>query len=116
MLKILFSCLGSSKSWLIMLIFLACSQGLKINSLKNENIKLKNESEKNYVLCLDLENKLKAQNILAKQAIQREQKAFKNESERREIIKNIKPAKPNKKEIIDHETRKKVIARLNRSL
>lgn len=116
MLKILFSCLGSSKSWLIMLIFLACSQGLKINTLKNENIKLKNESEKNYALCLDLENKLKAQSILAKQAIQREQKAFKNESERREIIKNIKPAKPSRKEIIDHETRKKVIARLNRSL
>lgn len=116
MLKILFSCLGSSKSWLIMLIFLALSQGLKINSLKNENIKLKNESEKNYALCLDLENKLKAQNILAEQAIQREQKALKNEKERKEIIKTIKTVQPNNKEIVDNETRKKVIARLNRSL
>ncbi len=59
MLKILFSCLGNSKSWLIMLIFLSLSQGLKINTLTNENIKLKYEKEKYQTLFLDYENKLK---------------------------------------------------------
>lgn len=116
MLKILFSCLGNSKSWLIMLIFLTLSQGLKINTLKNENAKLKYEKEKYQTLFLDYENKLKAQTVLAEQAIQREQKALKNEKERKEIIKTIKTVQPNNKEIVDNETRKKVIARLNRSL
>lgn len=119
MLKFLFSYVGSSKSWCIMLIFFVSFQGIKINNLKNKNAELQYENEKYRALCLDYENKLKAQTALTEQAIKREQKAHKNESERKEIIKNIKPTKitvQNNKEIIDHETRKKVIARLNRSL
>lgn len=116
MLKILFSLLRGEKSWYILLAFLVFLQGFKINTLKNENLRLQHENEKYQALTIDYKKKLKAQTALAEQAIQREQKAYKNEAERKEIIKNIKPAKQNNKEIVDNETRKKVIARLNRSL
>lgn len=99
-----------------MLIVLVLFQGMKINNLKNKNAELKYENEKYRTLTIDYENKLKAQAHLAEQAIMREQKSHKNEKERREILKNVQPAAQNKKEIIDHETRKKVIARLNRPL
>lgn len=116
MLKVLFSLLGEKKSWCILLVLLVLFQAMRIHNIKEENTKLLLENEKYQAICFDYENKLKAQTALAEQAIRREQKTRKNETERKEILKNIKPAKQNNKEIIDHETRKKVISRLNRSL
>lgn len=116
MLKALLLFLGEKKSWCILLVLLVLFQAMRMHSIKAENQKLLLENEKYQELCLDFENKLKAQTALAESAIKREQKALQNETERKSILKAAKPQEQKEKEIIDHETRKKVIARLNRSL
>lgn len=116
MLKVFLSLAGEKKSWCILFVLLVLFQAMRMHSLKTENQKLLLENEKYQELCLDFENKLKAQTALTESAIKREQKNLKNETERRQILKAAKPQEQKEKEIIDHETRKKVIARLNRSL
>ncbi len=89
----------------------------KIARLEKENQALQIENTAYRERCADMKIKLQAQANLASKVLEREQEILSQEYERKKILKEAKQVRQsNTEEIIDNETRKKVIHRLNRPL
>lgn len=89
----------------------------KIADLEKENQNLQFECDRYKLLCSDYEKKIKAQTELVRNTLEREKKAIEQETERKTILSGLKTEhRTNNTEIVDYETHKKVIYRLNRPL